>query len=58
MKFCAAVDKEKGVRNVHDIEQQVCDEKPTNAEIAVFICRKLLLFGAQCGIMSNSDKMH
>ena len=40
------------------IEQQLCDEKPTNAEITVFLCRKLLLFGVRCGIMWIGDKMH
>ena len=50
--------KEKGICFAQGIEQQLCDEKTTNAEIAVFLCRKLLLFGVRCGIMTNSDKMH
>ncbi len=41
-----------------DIATCFCDEKTTNAEIAVFLCRKLLLFGVECGIMWISDKMH
>ena len=48
----------KGICSAQRIEQQFCDEKTTNAEIAVFLCRKLLLFGVQCGIMTDSDKMH
>ena len=36
----------------------VCGEKPINAEIAVFLCRKLLLFGTECGIMANSEMSH
>ena len=55
---CTAVDKEKGICSAQRIEQQLCDEKTTNAEIAVFLCRKLLLFGVRCGIMTVSDKMH
>ena len=55
---CTAVNKEKGVDFAQGIEQQLCDEKTTNAEIAVFLCRKLLLFGVRCGIMTNSDKMY
>ena len=54
---CPAVDKEKGFAP-HKVEQQLFDEKPTNAEIAVFLCRKLLLFDDECGIMTDSDKMH
>ncbi len=41
-----------------DIATCFCDEKPTNAEIAVFLCRKLLIFGVEYGIMTDSDKMH
>ena len=37
---------------------RVCDEKPKNTEIAVFLCRKLLLFGVEYGIITKSDKMH
>nr|DAU45137.1 MAG TPA: hypothetical protein [Caudoviricetes sp.]DAY88915.1 MAG TPA: hypothetical protein [Caudoviricetes sp.] len=29
-----------------------------NAEIAVFICRKLLIFGVECGIMISDDTMY
>jgi len=58
VKNCAVVNKEIKVCSAQRIEQQLCDEKTTNTEIAVFLCRKLLLFGVQCGIMSNSDKMH
>lgn len=58
VNHCTAVDKEKAFRDKYRIEQQLCDEKPTNAEIAVFLCRKLLIFGVQCGIMTDSDKMH
>ena len=36
----------------------VCGEKPTNAEIAVFLCRKLLLFGTECGIMTGGEIAH
>lgn len=36
----------------------ICGEKPTNAEIAVFLCRKLLLFGAECGIMAIGEMAH
>ena len=50
--------QKKGIDFAQGIEQQLCDEKPTNAEIAVFLCRKLLLFGLRCGIMTVSDKMH
>ena len=52
------LNKENGICSAQRIEQQLCDEKPTNAEIAVFLCRKLLLFGVRCGIMTVSDKMH
>jgi len=41
--------KKKGFFSTCKIEQQLCDEKPTNAEIAVFLCRKLLLFDEECG---------
>ena len=43
---------------IKQIEQQLCDEKPTNAEIAVFLCRKLLLFGTECGIMAIGEIAH
>ena len=58
VKNCTAVDKEKGLCSAQRMEKQLCGEKPTNAEIAVFLCRKLLLFGVRCGIMTDSDKMH
>nr|DAP74614.1 MAG TPA: hypothetical protein [Caudoviricetes sp.] len=29
-----------------------------NAEIAVFFCRKLLMFGVECGIMIFNDTMY
>jgi len=53
---CTAADKEKGVDFAQGIEQQLCDEKTTNAEIAVFLCRKQLIFGARCGIMVTMVK--
>ena len=37
---------------------RICDEKPKNTEIAVFLCRKLLLFGVEYVIITKSDKMH
>lgn len=37
---------------------RICDEKPNNTEIAVFLCRKLLLFGVEYGIITKSDKMY
>lgn len=37
---------------------RICDEKPKNTEIAVFLCRKLLLFGVEYGKITKSDKMH
>ena len=55
---CTAVDKEKGICSAQRIEQQLCDEKTTNTEIAVFLCRKLLLFGAERGIMAVGEIAH
>ena len=48
----------KGICSAQRMEQQLCDEKMKNAEITVFLCRKLLLFDVECGIMTVSDKMH
>ena len=58
IKNYTAVNKEKEIDFAQGIEQQLCDEKTTNPEIAVFLCRKLLLFGVRCGIITDSDKMH
>ena len=55
VKNCTAVDKEKGIDSAQEIEQQLCNEKTINAEIAVFLCRKLLLFAVEYGIMANGE---
>lgn len=56
VKICTAVDKEKGDLRTSKIEHQLCDEKPTNAEIAVFLWRKQLIFETRCGIMTTMVK--
>lgn len=40
------------------MKQKVCNKKLINAEIAVFFCRKLLMFGVECGIMIFNDTMY
>lgn len=58
VKICTAVDKEK--RNYEKARRKLktCNKKLKNAEIAVFFCRKQLMFGEACGIMNFSDTMH
>ena len=58
VKICTAVDKEKGNYEKARRKLKTCNKKLINAEIAVFFCRKQLMFGEACGIMNFSDTMH
>lgn len=57
VKICTAVDKEKGITEKQRGNRKLAI-KLINAEIAVFICRKLLIFGVECGIMISDDTMY
>lgn len=57
VKICTAVDKEKGNYGKARRKLKTCNKKLINAEIAVFFCRKLLMFGVECGIMIFNDTM-
>ena len=58
VKICTAVDKDKGITEDQEIKWQVCNDKLRNADIAVFLCRKLLMFGVEYGIMIFNDTMY
>ena len=58
VKICTAVDKEKGNYEKARRKLKTCNKKLINAEIAVFFCRKLLMFGVECVIMIFNDTMY
>lgn len=58
VKICTAVDKEKGNYGKARRKLKTCNKKLINAEIAVFFCRKLLMFGVECVIMIFNDTMY
>ena len=58
VKICTAVDKEKGNYEKARRKLKTCNKKLINAEISVFFCRKLLMFGVECGIMIFNDTMY
>ncbi len=58
VKICTAVDKEKGNYGKARRKLKTCSKKLINAEIAVFFCRKLLMFGIECDIMIFNDTMY
>lgn len=47
VKICTAVDKEKWNYEKARRKLKTCNKKLINAEIAVFFCRKLLMFGVR-----------
>ena len=58
VKICTAVDKEKGNYGKARRKLKTCSKKLINAEITVFFCRKLLMFGVECVIMIFNDTMY
>lgn len=56
VKICTAVDKEKGNYEKARRKLKTCNKKLINAEIAVLLCRKQLIFRLKCGIMTKMVK--